>query len=635
MPIRTEDYRPYGKEYRGRSYRIFRIFTNSSSSLLSNKWAIIVMAFSFLFLFFSILEIVFTAPAEEIQIDIGDVDLEDVYFDIIPLTPDDLEVVTPLNSTFKVSYRVTNVGANASAPFFFVMLPNSHWDADWDMGLQELGPGESMVLEVTVRVPGSKRNFSYIPETEMTDDGEDGEDPDDLPKPRMVQQSLDPGLQEILDSLISMGLDGFDLGTTTSPYSIFPNAGIFRTDVSRLMLTAVIPGDVALESLLNGSGSLMDPRIASVATLISIDPSDSDLSSTALQKVTDTEFELEFRSADGSPLRWEMTSQSRREFVVDVRNTGNETIDVRIEALVLPLSDSAWYVDIWSDRDFDIEPDWDIEPGEEVRYEVYVGSGNLQLEMPYNIILIATDWKHPDHPQSRAEHLVINVTGPPREETIQEKIYRTFWGGGFNYERFLWIILLTAVCGSGLIANDLNNNTLSLYLSRPITWFDYTVGKFLALSTVLSLITIIPAILIFITRMAFVNEPFTYVLEHLWLLGGMLLAYLVVILMFSSIATAMSSMTRRGIFAGVGIFGYFLITPIVSDLMVEIFETDSIKLLNINLMMKNLIKPLYGVSYNADSMGFGYGLVLLVCSIIVAACWIYVFFRFNKREVAK
>jgi ABC-2 type transport system permease protein len=218
---------------------------------------------------------------------------------------------------------------------------------------------------------------------------------------------------------------------------------------------------------------------------------------------------------------------------------------------------------------------------------------------------------------------------------MEQQFFNTFWGGEFNYERFLWIVLLTAVAGSSLISRDLKNNTFTLYFSRPLTWVDYAIGKFMALATALSLITIVPTVLIFSTKMAFLDEPFIFVIEKLPILGGMVLSYLIAIVFFSSVAMALSSMTKRGVFAGVGIFAYLVMAPIISDLLVEIFDNDHLKLLNVNLVLKSLFIPFFGLKYSESSMGFGYHLLVLEVLALIAICWGILFFRFHNKEVAK
>src|SRR5207248_3364361 len=61
-----------------------------------------------------------------------------------------------------------------------------------------------------------------------------------------------------------------------------------------------------------------------------------------------------------------------------------------------------------------------------------------------------------------------------------------------------WLgFLLTAWCAPGLISQDLSNNALALYLSRPLSRTEYLLGKITVLATLLSCITWIPALLLF------------------------------------------------------------------------------------------------------------------------------------------
>ncbi|MBN1390905.1 MAG: ABC transporter permease subunit [Candidatus Thermoplasmatota archaeon] len=632
MPIRTEDYRPYTKEHKGRGYRIFRIFSNTMSSLVRNKWTIIVMSFSFLFLFFSMLEIVFSAPIEEAESDITEDLFSKVYFDIITIDRNDLDIVAPLNSTFEVSYSVKNVGSNGTTPLCLMLLPNGYWEAEYDMVPGALGPGESLQLDVLITVPSTWQNFSYVPKRspidEKTDDGENGE----IVEPRSKEQAF--YTSEGMDQILPGGSYGLDLSSISSPYDLFPEAEVYQSVFSRPIMLVVMPGDIDLELSVKDSPNPLDPRISSLASMVSLDPSECSLSPERLISARTPSLEMRLKGDEG-PNRKSMTSQDYEELTLVIRNNGTETLRFRVEALIMPIADPSMYVEIWSPEGFGPEADRGLAPGEEMVFIISISSGYYQMKMPYNVLIVGTEFSDQYYREVTVEQVIIEITGPPKGVSLEDKLFRTFWGGGFNYERFLWLILLTAVCGSGLIANDLRNNTLTLYLSRPITWVDYAAGKFLGLAATLSIITLIPAALVFITRMAFVNEPFSFVLGYLWLLGGMLLAYMVAIILFTSIAMALSSMTKRGIFAGVGIFGFFIFTPLVSDILADIFDSDVVKLLNINLMMKNLIKPLFGIPYNESTMGFGFEFVVLVCTAVLLASWAVIYLKFNNREVVK
>lgn len=75
-------------------------------------------------------------------------------------------------------------------------------------------------------------------------------------------------------------------------------------------------------------------------------------------------------------------------------------------------------------------------------------------------------------------------------------INATFFRRGLSVQGSLAFALAMAV-GPALIAPDLRNNGLPLYLSRPFTRTEYVLGKMMVLITLLSLITWIPGMLLF------------------------------------------------------------------------------------------------------------------------------------------
>jgi ABC-type transport system involved in multi-copper enzyme maturation permease subunit len=407
-----------------------------------------------------------------------------------------------------------------------------------------------------------------------------------------------------------------------------------------MTLLMVAPGDI-IQGVMEGEYPVfLDPRIASISTLVTIDRDDPGLFKYWPEGRQDMNFSSSFNMSieemdDDPPFRMGMTSQDDESLHVIIQNTGDIPIRLKLEALIMPIHDQDWLVEVYSERDHDENPEGVILPGEEMKYLVQVSSGAYGLKMPYNIILMATEINRSEYQESRVAHVVVDIKGEAEEEKIERSFYNIFWGNEFNYERFLWFILMTAVCGGGIIASDLKNNTFTLYLSRPLTSLDYTIGKFLALSGILSLITLLPVIAIFLVGMAFRDETFTYFINHIWLLGGMILSYVIAIVIFSSLSLALSSLTKRGIYAGVGIFAFFIFTPPVSDLMVSLFENDYLKLLNINLVLKNLFLPLYGLSYDSGSIGFNYHLFVLVAVLLVVISWSIIFIRFHNREVAQ
>lgn len=69
---------------------------------------------------------------------------------------------------------------------------------------------------------------------------------------------------------------------------------------------------------------------------------------------------------------------------------------------------------------------------------------------------------------------------------------------GFMYRQSIVVMILLAFSGSLLVGHDFRFRALPFYLSRRIDRRHYIVGKLLAVSTLIALLTIVPALLLFI-----------------------------------------------------------------------------------------------------------------------------------------
>lgn len=75
-------------------------------------------------------------------------------------------------------------------------------------------------------------------------------------------------------------------------------------------------------------------------------------------------------------------------------------------------------------------------------------------------------------------------------------INATFFRKGIEFQGWLCFFLAFFV-GPSLIAPDLRNNGLPLYLSRPFSRTEYVLGKMTVMTALMSLITWVPGLLLF------------------------------------------------------------------------------------------------------------------------------------------
>jgi ABC-2 type transport system permease protein len=74
-----------------------------------------------------------------------------------------------------------------------------------------------------------------------------------------------------------------------------------------------------------------------------------------------------------------------------------------------------------------------------------------------------------------------------------------FFDKGLAMQGFLAFLLVVAV-GPALVAPDLRNNGLALYLSRPLSRAEYVLGKVSVLALLLSTITWVPGLLLYLLQ---------------------------------------------------------------------------------------------------------------------------------------
>src|SRR5262249_26272010 len=99
--------------------------------------------------------------------------------------------------------------------------------------------------------------------------------------------------------------------------------------------------------------------------------------------------------------------------------------------------------------------------------------------------------------------------------------------------------LFTVIIGPALISRDLANNALPLYLCRPFSRFEYIIGKMSVLLILLSLITWVPGLLLFLFQSYL--EGGTWMSENLWIATAIFIVSVAWLLALSLLSMAFSA----------------------------------------------------------------------------------------------
>ncbi len=632
----TKDYREFKGQYRGRGYRFWRMTWTNFKTMATSWWSIVVVVITFFFLFFQVIGLAIGAivdsSAEDLMEEYETFDPE-IYFKLEPVDGQPARTTVWLGETYTFSYEVTNTGKDTGGANFILFLPNGHWEGDYNIvGDKILEKGDSLILNVHVTIPETVTNFS-------------------------ASSDQDP-----FRDLGGQGYFGGETIVHSRPYkdegdiaeeepNISVNS-IYQYNSSRMIGILCIP-----DELLEGPGIVdldhIDIRIRSIGTLLSLDPADEDvIAHFGLQNSASIpELEIWMGNENDEVYRTKMKAPEMKTFEVHMKNTGSVPLILDIDCFIMPLSEPNWYYYVSygpstrSEGPFNFEEEYidpeeggfKLDPMEERVIEITISSGMFTDRTHYPILITATDIStNRSYHVSDAYHMTISITGSSEiGSSINTRFHDIFWGGGFHYERYLWLILMAAFAGAGITGQDIQENSIAVYFSRPITWYDYLLAKFTSLVLMLSMVTLVPVVLIFSIGMAFSTKDLSYILEYIPVLMGMLFSYLIALVVMASVSMAFSSVIKKWVLSGVGIFAIFFFPSTISDILFSMFDNEYLRLMNTNFVMKNLFKPFYGLKYNVSSEGLDWYILAGSLAMIVVVSWIIIISRFWKKEVAK
>lgn len=197
--------------------------------------------------------------------------------------------------------------------------------------------------------------------------------------------------------------------------------------------------------------------------------------------------------------------------------------------------------------------------------------------------------------------------------------------------------LLNCWVGPALIAGDLTNGALPLFLSRPFSRAEYVLGKFSVLAVLLSAVTWIPCLLLFSLQAGLAKGGWIW--SHLWMIGPIVSCSAIWILMLSLIALAMSAWVKWRNIATAGIFAAFLVPAGFGEVFNATLKTDWGHLVNFTHLFRVVL--LRGFRMESALTGSGrrhgipvpaaWGMMILVCVLAL----VMLNARLRAREVVR
>lgn len=186
------------------------------------------------------------------------------------------------------------------------------------------------------------------------------------------------------------------------------------------------------------------------------------------------------------------------------------------------------------------------------------------------------------------EQIAASTARPEISKTFMSRIvWKDQFLHGFSFGQ-LMLLLIALFIGAGGIANDNRANALLVYLSKPMTKFDYVLGKWVGLFVPLFAVSAVPATVFYLYG-ALSFRSYGFLTEEPWLFPKMLIALLLVCSFHASMLTGVSSLFNQGRMAGATYAGIYFFSNFFTQMMVVPW---------INLSMNDNNSPFKGIVHN-------------------------------------
>lgn len=177
--------------------------------------------------------------------------------------------------------------------------------------------------------------------------------------------------------------------------------------------------------------------------------------------------------------------------------------------------------------------------------------------------------------------------------------------------------LLALFMGPSLLSADMANNGLALYFARPFSRWEYLFGKFSVLGVLLSAITWIPLLLLFLLQTSL--EGTTWLSENFSIAIAVFTTSMLWILVLTLMTMSASVMIRRKALAIGGVVAYFFVSWAMSGAINLINGTSWGDIIDVTKACGRISLNLFGVELPDDyPIWRAWATVIVFC---VACVW--------------
>jgi ABC-2 type transport system permease protein len=132
-----------------------------------------------------------------------------------------------------------------------------------------------------------------------------------------------------------------------------------------------------------------------------------------------------------------------------------------------------------------------------------------------------------------------------------------------------YLLVFVALTAPDIMCPDRRQRVLPVLFARPLTGVDYVVAKVGAMFAIVFLFSFLPQVVLFVGQMLVSEDgALNYLRDNAEVIWQVPVAVALLALYYSTVSVAIASLTSRRIIAGATIVGLFLISGIVSSILV-------------------------------------------------------------------
>jgi ABC-2 type transport system permease protein len=141
------------------------------------------------------------------------------------------------------------------------------------------------------------------------------------------------------------------------------------------------------------------------------------------------------------------------------------------------------------------------------------------------------------------------------------------------------VILFTAIQAPETVGRDQRYSLLSLYFARALRRVDYSLARFAGMAIALFIFLMLPQAIIFGGLVLSAEDVAGELGKELALVPPTVIQATIASLLLAGLATAISSFTPRRLYATVGIVVLLAVTPVITNLLIQLGTEDLARLL--------------------------------------------------------